>query len=59
MDLKAGGALSEQQIAQGTKKVRARVGKSKGRAWGWGGPSLCYPAFWLGAQCLKPQSTRF
>ena len=28
--------LREQQIPQGTKRVRARGGKSRGRAGGWG-----------------------
>ena len=40
--------MLEQQIPQGTKRVRARGGKSRGRAGGWISPSLC-PAFWLGA----------
>ena len=39
--------MLEQWIPQGTERVRARGGKSSGRAGGWGGSSLCCPAFWL------------
>ena len=47
LKLKAVMLLLEQQIPQGTKRVRARGGKSRGRAGDWVGPSLCCPAFWL------------
>ena len=39
--------MLEQQIPQGTKRVKARDGKSRGRTGGWDGPSFCFPAFWL------------
>ena len=45
MDLKAVMLLPEQQIPQGTKRVRARGRKSRGRAGSWVGPALCCPAF--------------
>ena len=47
MNLKAVMLLLEQQILQGTKRVRVRGGKSRGRAGDWVSPSLCCPAFWL------------
>ena len=35
------------------------VGRAGGGLGGWVGPSLCCPAFWLGAQCPKPRSARY
>ena len=54
LDLKAVMLLLEQQIPQGTKRVRARGGKSRERAVGWVSPSLYCPAFWLGAVSKIP-----
>ena len=59
LNLKDRSALAWPADSSGHREGQSQRWEEQGEgAGGWVSPALCCPAFWLGAQCPKPQSAR-